>query len=174
MATAVVEKVWTNSNIDTHPAVKVALTAQQDAEKALSTAYQKRTTLEQEMSVLWSRARPATTDPSTTVLSLEAQAAIEPVRRRWLEAQAVELRASAAAEHAREDTRTVIYKVLEPQLARQARARAAALEAVHDTHDRPVAATEVLIHERAHRPIEGWVGLHTDYAARVRERFGDA
>jgi hypothetical protein len=75
-------------------------------------------------------------------------------------------------ERAQQATRDVIADVTEPQLARQARARAVALEAVYDTFDPPLMKTETLRHEKAHRPIEGCVGMRTDYAARVRERFG--
>jgi DNA polymerase III alpha subunit len=107
------------------------------------------------------------------VAVLVAYATLTPAQQRLDLALANELRLREAVENARQAVKDAIFTALQPQLARQAKARAAALELAYEIHDHLVAETEVAIHERGGRPIEGWVPLRGDYAARVRERFGE-
>jgi len=167
------EKIWTGATINDHPLVKPALAAENEAIAAHRIAYDVVNTAQADVDRLWTETQSGSANPAAAVAGLVARATLTSAEQRLDLAKADELRLREAMNDAQEATRHAIFAVLQPQLARQAKARAAALEAAYDTHDPLVAATEVLIHERAGRPIEGWVGMHGDYAARVRERFGD-
>ncbi len=167
-----IEPTWTHENIFTHPRVKPVKATEDAAIAAHAEHYKAVTEADAESRRLWSEATGGGTIPAMAAASWIAKAGMSKAQEILDRARAAELLSRETMEQAQQATKDAIATVLEGQLARQCRARAVALEAVYDTFDLPIMQTETLRHERAGQPIEGWVGLRTDYAARVRERFG--